>query len=288
MVESKQVDTDSLLRLISHNYSSRIESVPEDIAMYSRTFHGLVEEEDKEVNFFERLELVKKYRVVIGTFAAISKLLEVNSLRNHFTHSVIDEAGQCTEADVLVPMALVGMRGQTIMAGDPLQMPPLVINMEANARGLAVSMLGRLIQSYTELNNYVRTPNKKTHILIFQMLENLNFVFFWFFIQDARHKKNFAPLLISKLVHSYRSLPSILEFNNKQFYNSELIPMIDAETSREAQLLKQLVSIFPDVQNHGAYGIHFVNVDDGRNQKFKTSWFNINEARVVSFTQFLI
>lgn len=65
--------------------------------------------------------------------------------------------------------------------------------------------------------------------------------------------------------------------------------MIDAETSREAQMLKHLDGIFPDVQNHGAYGIHFVNVDDGRNQKWKTSWYNISEAKVVSqFTQFLI
>lgn len=291
LVESKQVDANSLLRLISHNYSNRMESVPEDIVIYSRTINDLMEEdEEKELNFFGKLELVKKYRVVVGTFAAISKLLEANTLRNHFTHSVIDEAGQCTEADVLVPMALVGKGGQTIMAGDPLQMPPLVFNKEANARGLAVSMLGRLIQSYTDFRNDVRTPNKQKIAFSFFKLWKISIQrpFCYFFIQDAGHKKNFGPLLISKLVHSYRSLPSILGFNNKQFYNSELIPMIDAESSREALLLKHLDGIFPNVQNRGAYGIHFVNVDDGRNQKWKKSWFNLNEARVVSFTQFLI
>ena len=193
LVEAKQVDANSLLRLISHQYSSRIESVPEDIAMYSRTINDLVDEEKKEVNFFEKLELVKKYRVVIGTFAAISKLLEANTLRNHFTHSVIDEAGQCTEVDVLVPMALVGKRGQTIMAGDPLQMPPLVINMDANARGLAVSMLGRLIKTYTDFNNDVRTPEQtKSRIFIFQTRKNLYSktillcFFFGFFIHRMR------------------------------------------------------------------------------------------------------
>lgn len=109
----------------------------------------------------------------------------------------------------------------------------------------------------------------------------LNHLIFCFLIdlQDAGHKKQFAPKLISKLVHNYRSLPSILEFSNKQFYNSELIPMIDAETSREAKLLKHLGEMFTDIQN--PYGIHFFNVD-ARNEKRKTSWFNINEVRLVN------
>ena len=116
-------------------------------------------DEEEETNFLKGLELVKRYRIVIGTFAAVSKLLESPSLRNIFTHSIIDEAGQCTETDALVPMVLVGKRGQTIMAGDPMQMTPLVINRHANARGLAESMLGRFIQCYSNLNNDVSRPN---------------------------------------------------------------------------------------------------------------------------------
>lgn len=118
-----------------------------------------------------------------------------------------------------------------------------------------------------------------------QFSTNLNHFIFCFLIdlQDAGHKKQFAPKLISKLVHNYRSLPSILEFSNKQFYNSELIPMVDAETSREAKLLKHLGEMFTDIENPGTYGIHFFNVD-ARNEKRKTSWFNINEVRLVNIT----
>ncbi|XP_055304449.1 probable RNA helicase armi isoform X2 [Sitodiplosis mosellana] len=251
LIQSKQLHSDSLLRLISHNYSSRTEFIPDDVAMYSKTIKDLEEIEQKKMTFFERLELVKKYRVVIGTFSAVSKLLEAASLRNHFTHSVIDEAGQCTETDALVPMVLVGKGGQTIMAGDPMQMPPLVINWHANTRGLAVSMLDRLIECYSNFNN-----------------------------DDAGHKKYFGPRLISNLVHSYRSLPSLLAYTSQNFYRSELIPMIDAETSREAKLLKHLHGIFQDMEKPGTYGIHFVNVDDSRNQKWKTSWYNISEVHV--------
>lgn len=160
LIQSGQVELGSFLRLTSHNYSIRSDVIPKDIEEYSKTIDKLMDEE-KETNFFRGLELVKRYRVVVGTFAAVSKLLESSSLRNYFTHSIIDEAGQCTETDVLVPMVLVGKIGQTIMAGDPMQMTPLVINRHANARGLAASMLGRLIQCYSNMNNDVSTL--KTH-----------------------------------------------------------------------------------------------------------------------------
>lgn len=122
--------------------------------MYSKTIGDLA---DDGMSQFQRLQCLKSYRVIIGTFAAISYLLEGQSLWNYFTHSVIDEAGQCTEIDALVPMALVGKRGQTIMAGDPMQMSPLVINEYASTRGLTMSMLSRLIECYSNINNNVST-----------------------------------------------------------------------------------------------------------------------------------
>lgn len=60
--------------------------------------------------------------------------------------------------------------------------------------------------------------------------------------------------------------------------------MIDAETSREAKLLKHLDEMFPEIKNPGAYGIHFFNVD-ARNERRKTSWFNIREVRLVNITK---
>lgn len=112
-------------------------------------------EPEKKLRFVERLELIKKFRVVISTSTTIAQLLEGHSLRNFFTHVIIDEAGQCTEVDVLVPMVLVGKVGQVIMAGDPNQMPPLVINKHANDRGLSVSMLSRLLECYSNLDEVI-------------------------------------------------------------------------------------------------------------------------------------
>lgn len=83
-------------------------------------------------------------------------MLEVRELRNHFTHAIVDEAGQSTEMEVLVPMALVGKNGQTILAGDPMQMSPLVMNFHANQRGLNISMLSRLLDCYTNIVHSVK------------------------------------------------------------------------------------------------------------------------------------
>lgn len=60
--------------------------------------------------------------------------------------------------------------------------------------------------------------------------------------------------------------------------------MIDAVTSREAKLLKHLDEMFPNIENPGAYGIHFFNVD-ARNEKRKTSFFNVDEVRLVNIAK---
>lgn len=90
-------------------------------------------------------------------------MLEVMELRNHFTHAIVDEAGQSTEMEVLVPMALIGKRGQTILAGDTMQMPPLVMNPHANKRGLNISMLSRLLDSYTKIAQLVNSIYSSTN-----------------------------------------------------------------------------------------------------------------------------
>lgn len=155
LISSKEVNPACLLRVVSFNYANRTQCpIPEDLKAYCKTFDDLLS--DSQVPFIQRLEEVKRYRLVIGTSNTISQLLEAVSLRTYFTHAIIDEAGQCTEIDVLVPMTLVGVRGQTIMAGDPMQMPPLIINHHAKTRGLSNSMLGRLIECYSNFAKNVR------------------------------------------------------------------------------------------------------------------------------------
>lgn len=86
---------------------------------------------------------------------------------------------------------------------------------------------------------------------------------------------------MSKLLHNYRSLPSILNYYSTQFYESELVPMIDSETSSDAKMLTHLSTIFQDNNQSNDYGIYFVDVN-GKNVAKKHSWANIVESDVVS------
>lgn len=86
---------------------------------------------------------------------------------------------------------------------------------------------------------------------------------------------------IFKLFQNYRSLPSILNFYNTQFYDSSLVAMIDGKTSSDAKTLARFNTIFLDANQSSEYGIHFVDVN-GKNVVRKHSWANILEAQVVS------
>ncbi|XP_031636601.1 probable RNA helicase armi isoform X2 [Contarinia nasturtii] len=250
LIQANSFTTSDLLRLISFKYSTRNKGIPEEIGEFGCTIDAL---EPEAVRKSLKLIKIKQFRIVISTSNTIAHLLEQYELRNFFTHTIIDEAGQCTEVDVLIPMALVGNGGQTIMAGDPMQMAPLVICKHANERGLAISMLSRLRDCYD------------------------NFV-----INDGQEER-YGSQLVSELLKNYRTLPSILDYCNKQFYESRLISMLTKKNyPRYYNLLEHLDSIFPGYERRGKYGIHFINVANGRDEKKKTSWYNIEEVKAVT------
>lgn len=82
------------------------------------------------------------------------------------------------------------------------------------------------------------------------------------------------------------SLPSILNFYNENFYNSQLIATICAETSKEAIQLRELSTILPRSYDatDNPFGIYFVNVL-GQNERIENrkSWSNQQESEIVSF-----
>lgn len=69
--------------------------------------------------------------------------------KNHFTHVIIDEAGQTTEPEIMIPMSLVHPRNcQIILAGDPQQLGPVNFSNYSNHFGLNESYLIRLMQLF--------------------------------------------------------------------------------------------------------------------------------------------
>lgn len=95
LASSDEVDSKTMLRLISRNYAARSNVLPKEIEDYVSTIDDLMS--GSETNHLKCLENLQKYKIVIGTFSTIAHLLESVKLQNTFTHAIIDEAGQSTE-----------------------------------------------------------------------------------------------------------------------------------------------------------------------------------------------
>lgn len=159
LLESGAVDPSQLVRLVSLSYA-RTDKIPDNLIECSATILR-TNADDRyaksnaalKIKTMPDVDFLRDYRLVIGTTASISILAESLKINYSFTHAIIDEAGQCTEIDALVPMLLVGTTGQTIMAGDPMQMPPIVFDKYARERGLTKSLLSRMLDNYSRLND---------------------------------------------------------------------------------------------------------------------------------------
>lgn len=154
------------VRLVSYNAVER-EQVPVQLMPYCATCDiarvGTTQTEMSEGRFGIRLrcnaDVLARHRIIIGTCTTLGTLLQMKFPADHFTHVLIDEAGQCVEPDALIPVSLLSKRrGQVILAGDPMQLAPVVFSQLAKSRGMDESLLVRLLD---------RAPYKKDPEVIY-------------------------------------------------------------------------------------------------------------------------
>lgn len=148
----------------------------------------------------ENSELLK-YSIVVTTLITAFRLVNGGTPPNHFSYVFIDESGQATETETLIPIAGIltnienkgEINGQIVLAGDPKQLGPVIHSSKAKDCGFGMSMLERLM---THCAPYAKNKDTDTY--------------------DSN--------VLTKLVNSYRSHPTILKTPNKLFYDNELIP----------------------------------------------------------------
>ncbi|KAJ4956500.1 hypothetical protein NE237_013283 [Protea cynaroides] len=144
-------------------------------------------------SFFENLifkcpplKALTHYSIIVSTYMSASLLYAEGIRPGHFSHIFLDEAGQASEPETMIPISNLCQRETVVvLAGDQMQLGPIVFSREAETYGLGKSYLERLF----ECEVYYR--------------EDENFV--------------------TKLVRNYRCHPSILELPSKLFYKGELI-----------------------------------------------------------------
>lgn len=139
------------------------------------------------------LEHIIRYRIILSTYTSASLLYAEGVKRGHFTHIFLDEAGQASEPETMVPLShLYGRDTVVVLAGDPKQLGPVIYSKNAETYGLGKSYLERLFECKFYGNG------------------DVNYV--------------------TKLVRNYRCHPEILHLPSQLFYNGELMACKEVDT----------------------------------------------------------
>ncbi|KDO37713.1 hypothetical protein CISIN_1g038509mg, partial [Citrus sinensis] len=139
-------------------------------------------------------EALGRYRIIISTYMS-SSLLNTNGIkRGNFSHIFLDEAGQASEPESMIPIAnLCTKQTVVVLAGDPKQLGPVIYSKDAETFGLGKSYLERLF--------------------------------------ECEFYRNGDEGYVTKLVRNYRCHPAILDLPSKLFYGGELLACKDDATS---------------------------------------------------------
>ena len=265
LIESGNLCAGDFIRLVSQNQIEK-ELVPEHLLKYCATIDiaasGTCNDEmiitESGLKLKCQMKFLGRHRVTISTCSTLGNFLQMDFPKGHFTHVLIDESGQCTEPEVMVAITQVSKtRGQVVLAGDPQQLQAIITNRYAAEKDLSVSFLERILSRSPYLKDVFRYPDSC----------------------------GYDPRLVTKLLYSYRALSSILNVYNDLFYDSELIPMVDEENSRESKLIIKLQDLLPESETRSkTHGVYFYGMlSENMQEKDSPSWYNPHEAKNVSY-----
>ena len=216
--------------------------------------------------------IIVQYKIIISTLTSMGPLMHINFNRDHFTHVIIDEAGQSVEPETLIPISLVSReKGQVILAGDPKQVKSCQVQIVLCFYSLFLSQLGPVVVSR------IATISGFDESFLQRLSEHQYYLPVY-----GPERTEFDGRFVTKLKKNYRSLPSILGIYNNLYYGGELEAEVDQESSPEMQCLQSVKDLL--TWNRGlanpVCGVYFVNVAHGRNMKTveSPSWCNHEEA----------
>uniref|UniRef100_A0A2K5XG83 RNA helicase n=1 Tax=Mandrillus leucophaeus TaxID=9568 RepID=A0A2K5XG83_MANLE len=185
-----------------------------------------------------------RFRIIITTCSSSGLFYQIGVRVGHFTHVFVDEAGQASEPECLIPLGLMSdVSGQIVLAGDPMQLGPVIKSRLAMAYGLNVSLLERLMSRPA----YQRDENA--------------------FGACGAHN----PLLVTKLVKNYRSHEALLTLPSRLFYHREL------EVCADPTVVTSLLGWEKLPKKGFPLIFHGVRGSEAREGK-SPSWFNPAEA----------
>lgn len=157
LIKSCASITSALIRVVSSS-SAKKYCLPDELKPFSRLVNRYQEPDDADNNTNQKeipncdVNELDGYKIFITTCVGAGVMQNTRLSKDFFTHVICDEASQCTEPDTLIPITYLNQTtGRIIMAGDPNQLPPVVISRFAAARGLKQSLFERLYERYKAL-----------------------------------------------------------------------------------------------------------------------------------------
>ncbi|MFS8002630.1 putative DNA helicase [Helianthus anomalus] len=138
-------------------------------------------------------EQLIRYRIIVSTYASAALLYAEGLKTGHFTHIFLDEAAQASEPETMIPISHFYRRNTVVvLAGDPVQLGPVIFSKDAESYGLGKSFMERLCESK--------------------------------FYKDG--DQNY----VTKLVRNYRCHQHILSLPSELFYKGELVACKEDDT----------------------------------------------------------
>lgn len=201
-------------------------------------------------------------QIVVSTVNLAARFWCSGVKKGHFDVLCVDEAGHATEPEViavastLMDFASKENPAQMILAGDPMQLGPIITSSLCKKFGMGVSYMERLVKTspaYTSGN------------------------------ANAGGDELYPPELVTFLVRNYRSHPAILKLPNEMFYHNKLLACGDKFSTHSMAKWEHLPTQkgFPIV-------FHAV---DGENLRegSSPSWYNPQECvEVVNYVNLLV
>ncbi|XP_059053363.1 putative helicase mov-10-B.1 [Achroia grisella] len=183
--------------LLRANSRFRTWDIPEALELYS---NGLSYHEHKPVS----ISKFRSYSIVVTTLSHAAKFVkQLKKKEPHITHLFIDEAAQASEPACLIPASgLLRTNGLLVLAGDPLQLGPVIISHDAKEIGLGLSLMERLKSKFSIYSSEINDPN-------------------------------YMVMLRS----NFRSHPDILKIPNDLFYSGQLRTMAKLDYLNELDIL---------------------------------------------------
>lgn len=83
--------------------------------------------------------------------------------KHHFSYVVIDEAGQALDPAICIPLLKAE---RVVLAGDPHQLPPTIIDQEASRMGLGTTMLDRAIKAHPNAVSLLTEQYRMNHVIM--------------------------------------------------------------------------------------------------------------------------